>query len=41
MFRVENNVPDVYVQESRDFQLFCKLYDLAFQGSRFQSFTHP
>lgn len=35
MFRVENNVPDVYVNESRDFQLFSKLYDLVFQASRF------
>lgn len=35
MFKVENNVPDVYVQESRDFQLFSRLYDLVFQCSRF------
>lgn len=35
MFRVEKNVPDVYVNESRDFQLFCRLYDLVFQASRF------
>lgn len=35
MFRVENNVPDVYVNESRDFQLFSRLYDLVFQASRF------
>lgn len=35
MFRVENNVPEVYVQESRDFQLFCRLYDLVLQSSRF------
>lgn len=35
MFRVEQNVPDVYVQESRDFQLLSKLYDLVFQSSRF------
>lgn len=35
MFRVEQNVPDVYVQESRDFQLLARLYDLAFQSSRF------
>lgn len=35
MFRVENNVPDVYINESRDFQLFSRLYDLVFQSSRF------
>lgn len=35
MFRVEHNVPDVYVNESRDFQLFSRLYDLVLQSSRF------
>lgn len=35
MFRVENNVPDVYINESRDFQLIARLYDLAIQSSRF------
>ena len=35
MFRVENNVPDIYVNESRDFQLIARLYDLAIQSSRF------
>lgn len=30
MFRIENNVPETYVQQSRDFQLFCRLYDLCF-----------
>lgn len=35
MFRVENNVPEVYVRESRDFQLFSRLYDLVFQSARF------
>lgn len=35
MFRVADNVPEVYVNESRDFQLFSRLYDLAFQCSRF------
>ena len=34
MFRVENNVPEVYPAESRDFQLFSRLYDLVFQASR-------
>lgn len=35
MFYVEQNVPDIYIQESRDFQLFSRLYDLVFQASRF------
>lgn len=35
MFRIENNVPDVYIEESRDFQLVSRLYDLALQSTRF------
>lgn len=35
MFLVEHNVPDVYVNESRDFQLLSRLYDLALQSTRF------
>lgn len=35
MFHVENNVPDVYIQESRDFQLLARLYDLVLQSSRY------
>ena len=35
MFRVQDNVPDVYIAESRDFQLLSRLYDLAFQCARF------
>lgn len=30
MFRIEDNVPHYYVDHSRDFQLFCRLYDIAF-----------
>lgn len=29
-FRLQNNVPDVYVSESRDFQLLLRLYDSIF-----------
>lgn len=32
MFRVQNNVPEIYVDGSRDFQLLCRLLDLI-QGS--------
>ena len=35
MFRVKQNVPDIYPQESRDFQLLSHLYDLVVQSSRF------
>lgn len=39
MFRVENNVPDVYVRNSRDFQLLSRLYTSVFAGVRFDSGT--
>ena len=35
MFRLQNNVPEVYVDNSRDFQLFCRLYDSCFGGVKF------
>ena len=35
MFRLQNNVPDVYVDNSRDFQLLCRLYDSVFGGVKF------
>lgn len=35
MFRLQENVPEVYVKESRDFQLFCRLYDVVNNASRF------
>lgn len=35
MFRLQDNVPEVYVQESRDFQLFTRLYDSVFGGVKF------
>lgn len=28
MFRLQENVPEIYTKSSRDFQLFCRLYDL-------------
>ena len=37
MFRLQNNVPEVYVQESRDFQLFCRLYDSVFGGLKYDT----
>ncbi len=35
MFRLQNNVPEIYVQASRDFQLFCRLYDAIQGGVKF------
>lgn len=32
MLRTQNNVPEVFPNKSRDFQLFCRLYDVAFSG---------
>ena len=32
MFRLQDNVPDIYVNESRDFQLLCRLYDCVLNG---------
>ena len=34
-FRLQNNVPDIYVSESRDFQLLLRLYDSVIGGLRF------
>ena len=42
MFRLQNNTPEVYVNNSRDFQLFCRLYDSIFNGVKYStdSLTH-
>lgn len=32
MFRLQNNVPEVFPDKSRDFQMFCRLYDVAFNS---------
>lgn len=37
MFRLENNVPHVYVNESRDFQLMCRLFDAAFSSVKYST----
>lgn len=34
IFRLQNNVPDVYVNKSRDFQIFCRLFDLYFATTK-------
>lgn len=33
--RLTENVPDIYVKESRDFQLLCRLYDMTHQDIRY------
>lgn len=33
--RLQNNVPEIYVNESRDFQLLCRLYDCIINGVKF------
>lgn len=35
MFRLQDNVPDNYIKESRDFQLLCRLYDVVNNGVRY------
>lgn len=35
MFRLQDNTPEVYVNNSRDFQLFCRVYDCLVNGVRF------
>ena len=35
MFRLQDNTPSVYVNQSRDFQLFCRLYDCINNGVKF------
>lgn len=35
MFRLQNNTPPAYIDGSRDFQLFCRLYDCVNAGVRF------
>lgn len=37
MLRLENNVPYVYANESRDFQLLCRLYDAAFGSVKYST----
>lgn len=34
-FRVQENVPDVYVSQSRDFQMMCNVFDLLNNGVKF------
>ena len=35
LFRLQNNTPPIYTDQSRDFQLFCRLYDCVNAGLKF------
>lgn len=35
MFRLQNNVPEVYVEMSRDFQIFLRVYDSIINSSKY------
>ena len=39
MFRLQNNTPPTYLEQSRDFQLFCRLYDCINNGVQFDIST--
>lgn len=41
MLRLQNNTPPVYTEESRDFQLFCRLYDCIINGVKYDINTIP
>ena len=41
MLRLQNNTPPVYTDESRDFQLFCRLYDCIINGITYDINTIP
>lgn len=36
IFRAQNNTPPIYVESSRDFQLFCRLFDTIVNSLRFR-----
>ena len=35
LIRLQNNIPQIYTDKSRDFQLLCKAYDCIFNGIKF------
>ncbi len=35
MFRLQDNVPEVYIEQSRDFQLMCRAYDVVNNGVKY------
>lgn len=41
VFRLQNNVPDIYINESRDFQMLCNLFDIMNNGIKFDIDSMP
>lgn len=41
VFRLQNNVPDIYINESRDFQMLCNLFDVMNNGVKFDIDSMP
>lgn len=39
MFRLHDNVPEVYIQQSRDFQLISRVYDAVVSGIKYDTDT--
>lgn len=39
MFRLQENVPEVYVKQSRDFQLFCRVFDTVNNSLRYNALS--
>lgn len=39
MFRLQENVPEVYVKQSRDFQLFCRVFDTINNSLRYNALS--
>lgn len=35
LIRMQNNVPETYVNQSRDYQLLCRLYDVVMNGVKY------
>lgn len=40
-FRLENNVPNIYTEVSRDFQLFCKIFNVYLGANLNRAYTVP
>lgn len=40
-FRLENNVPNIYTEVSRDFQLFCKIFNIYLGANLNRAYTVP
>ena len=35
LFRTQENVPEIYVNKSRDFQILCRLKDVSFNSTKY------